>query len=66
MIEQSVLQGNGIGYILEDVVKDEIEKGTLKKLPIKESLPYVTVNLVYIDKYLMSAPKEFIDKYLRN
>lgn len=65
MIEESVLQGNGIGYILEDVVKKEIDKGTLKKLPIKESLPFVTVNLVYIDKYLMSAPKEFIDKYLR-
>ncbi len=65
MIEESVLQGNGIGYILEDVVKSEIDKGILKKLPIKESLPFVTLNLVYIDKYLMSAPKEFIDKYLR-
>lgn len=65
MIHESVLQGIGIGYILEDVVKKDIESGKLRKLDIKEKLPYVTVNLVYIDKYLMKAPKEFIDNYLK-
>lgn len=65
MIHETVLQGIGVGYILEDVVKKDIDKGILKVLPVKETLPFVTVNLVYIDKYLMSAPKEFIDKYLK-
>lgn len=66
MIREAVLNGNGVGYILKDVVKKDLEAGTLKVLPVKEELPYVTVNLVYIDKYLTSAPKEFIEKYLKN
>ena len=65
-IKDAVLQGNGIGYIMEDLVKKDIELGNLEKLNIKEKLPSVTINLVYIDKYLMSAPKVFIDKYLKN
>ena len=65
MIREAVLQGNGIGYILKDVIKKDVENGSLKILPIKEKLPFVTVNLVYIEKYLMSAPKEFIDNYLK-
>ena len=65
MIHQSVLQGIGVGYILQSVVQKDIDKGILKVLPVKETLPYVTVNLVYIEKYLMSAPKEFIDNYLK-
>lgn len=65
MIREAVLNGNGVGYILKDVVKKDIDAGKLKVLPVKETLPYVTVNLVYIDKYLMNAPKEFIDKYLK-
>ena len=66
MIHEAVLQGVGVGYILRDVVKNDIETGKVKVLDIKEKLPYVTVNLVYIDKYLMKAPKEFIDNYLKN
>lgn len=65
MIREAVLNGNGVGYILKDVVKKDIEAGKIQVLPVKEDLPYVTVNLVYIDKYLMNAPKEFIDKYLK-
>lgn len=66
MIREAVLNGNGVGYILKDVVKKDIESGKLKVLPVKEELPFVTVNLVYIDKYLTSAPKEFISNYLKN
>lgn len=66
MIREAVLNGNGVGYILKDVVKKDIANGKLKEIPVKEKLPYVTVNLVYIDKYLMNAPKVFIDKYLKD
>lgn len=65
MIREAVLQGNGIGYILKDIIKKDIEAGRLKVLDIKEELPSVTVNLVYIEKYLMNAPRVFIDKYLK-
>lgn len=66
MIREAVLNGNGVGYILKDVVKKDIEAGKLKVLPVKEELPFITVNLVYIDKFLTSAPKEFISKYLKD
>jgi DNA-binding transcriptional LysR family regulator len=65
MIREAVIQGNGIGYILSDIIKKDIEKGIFKKIDVKETLPSVTVNLVYIDKYLMNAPKVFIDEYLK-
>lgn len=64
-VKEAILQGNGVGYILEPLVKNDIDSGVLEKLNIKEALPYVTVNLVYIDKYLMNAPKVFIDRYLK-
>ncbi len=63
-IRESVLQGVGVGYILQGVVQKDIDNGVLVKLPIKEELPHVTVNLVYIDKFLMTAPREFINKYI--
>lgn len=65
MVHEAILKGNGVGYILQDIVKKDIERGVLKVLPVKEDLPFVTVNLIYIDKYLMNAPKEFIDNYLK-
>lgn len=65
MVQESVLQGNGVGYILKNCAQKNIDKGILKVLPIKEELPKVTVNLVYIDKFLMRAPREFIKNYLK-
>ena len=65
MIHEAVLQGVGVGYILKNVVQKDIDDGLLEEVKIKEELPSVTVNLVYIDKYLMPAPKEFINNYLK-
>lgn len=65
MIKEAILQGNGIGYLLLDNVKKEIMDGTLKEIPIEKNLPYVTIKLVYIDKYLTKAPQVFIDEYLK-
>ena len=65
MIASSILQGVGIGYILEDVIKKDIDSGLIKVLDIEEELPSVSINLVYIDRYLSLAPKKFIDDYLK-
>lgn len=64
MIHESVHQGLGVGYILKSIVQKDIDAGILEELPVEEELPKVTVNLVYIDKYLTNAPKEFIENYL--
>ena len=65
MIQAAMLQGLGIGYIIEDVIKKDVEDGFIKVLPVQEELPSVTINLMYLDKYLMVAPKRFITDYLK-
>lgn len=64
MIMGSIKKDLGIGYIIYDVVKDNIDNGEFKVVNIKEKLPKITINLVYIDKYLTIAPRFFINEYL--
>lgn len=65
MIAGSIKKDLGIGYIIYDVVKDNIENGEFKVIDIKEELPKIKINLVYIEKYLTIAPKFFIENYLK-
>ena len=64
MIKELVQEGCGVGYILDKYVESSVKKGEFEILPIKEDLPEIQVNLIYIDKYLMIAPKKFIDEYI--
>lgn len=64
MIAGSIKKDLGIGYIIYDVVKDNIKNGEFKIVKIEENLPKVTINLVYIEKYLTIAPRFFIENYL--
>ena len=65
MIVGSIKKDLGIGYIIYDVIKDNVENGEFKIIDIKENLPKITINLVYIEKYLTIAPKFFIENYLK-
>lgn len=65
MIVGSIKKDLGIGYIIYDVIKDNIKNGEFKIIDIKENLPKITINLVYIEKYLTIAPKFFIENYLK-
>ena len=65
MIRESMLQDLGIGYIIKEVIKRDLEDGILEEIKLSEKLPAVTINLVYIDKYLTNIPKMFIDNYLK-
>lgn len=64
MIAGSIKKDLGIGYIIYDVIKDNVINGEFKILDIRENLPKITINLVYIEKYLTIAPKFFIENYL--
>jgi DNA-binding transcriptional LysR family regulator len=64
MIKELVQEGCGVGYILDKYIESSVKKGELEILPIEEELPELTINLIYIDKYLMIAPKKFIDEYI--
>ena len=65
MIAGSIKKDLGIGYIIYDVIKDNVENEEFKIIDIKENLPKITINLVYIEKYLTIAPKFFIENYLK-
>lgn len=64
MIVGSIKKDLGLGYIIYDVVKDNIKNGEFKIVKIKENLPKVIINLVFIEKYLTIAPRYFIENYL--
>ena len=64
MIKELVLEGCGVGYILDKYIESSVQKDEVEILPIKEELPEIQINLIYIDKYLMIAPKKFIDEYI--
>ena len=46
------------------MVKDDIEKGKLKQIKVKEQLPEVSLNLIYREKNLTEAPLKFINDFL--
>lgn len=64
MIAGSIKKDLGIGYIIYDVIKDNVKNGEFKIIDIKETLPKITINLVYIEKYLTIAPRFFIENYM--
>lgn len=64
MIYNMVKKGLGIGYLLYDTVKDDIDLGSLNLIKTIEKLPVVDLNLVYKDKHLTEASLKFINDYL--
>ena len=62
LIIDSVKENMGIGYVLEDLVKNDSELHILK---IKEELPISTIALIYNKKFLTTAPRKFIENYIQ-
>lgn len=52
----------GIGYIIKDLVRDDLKRGILKEIKLP-NIPVTGISLVYIPEYLTLAPKEFLNKY---
>lgn len=61
MILGAVKKDLGIGYIIEDLIIDDPE---VCKINIKEKLPKIEINLVYVKKYLTIVPTKFIKKFI--
>lgn len=66
MIISAVKKDLGIGYIIYNLVENDIKNGELIKLDIEEELPSVEINIVYNKKFLTTAPKRFIEDYINN
>lgn len=64
MIISAVKKDLGVGYIIYNLVEDDIKNGELEILDIKEKLPTVEINIVFDKTSLTVAPKKFIEDYI--
>lgn len=64
MIIAAVKENLGIGYVIENLVKKDLDNNLLFKLQIKEELPSIDIILVYNPKYLTTAPNIFIKEFM--
>ena len=64
MIVGAIKKDLGIGYLIYDIIKENVINNEFKIIKVKEQLPKTIINLVYIKKYLPMAPKFFIENYL--
>lgn len=64
MILSAVKRNIGIGYIIYDLVKNDIKDNYLYIVNLKEKLPTVDINIVYNKSFLTTAPKKFIETYI--
>lgn len=64
MIISAVKKDLGIGYIIYNLVEDDIKNEELEILDIKEKLPTVEINIIFDKNFLTTAPKKFIDNYI--
>lgn len=64
MIISAVKKELGIGYIIYNLVENDIKNGELDILNIKEKLPTVEINIIFNRDFLPTAPKKFIENYI--
>ncbi len=64
MIISAVKKDLGIGYVIYELVKDDIDNGILDVINLKEKLPTVGINIVYDKEFLSKAPHKFIEDYI--
>lgn len=64
MIISAIKKDLGIGYVIYNLVEDDIKKEELYIVNVKEKLPNVDINIVYNEHFLTTAPKKFIKNYI--
>lgn len=64
LIITSVRRNIGIGYVVKETVKNELNKEILKEIQLDLNLPMFDIKLIYMNEYLTSIPKKFIKEYL--
>ncbi len=62
VILNAVDNNMGIGYIINNIIKNNDK---YKILDIKEELPTADIDVVFNKKFITSAPKRFIEEYIK-
>ncbi|MBQ6323784.1 MAG: LysR family transcriptional regulator [Bacilli bacterium] len=60
LIIDSVRRNMGIGYVVKDAVDYLIDEGKIEYIDLKEQLPTMEINLVYINNFLTNIGEKFI------
>lgn len=55
-------KGIGIGWLIEDTVKKELNSKEFKKINTNIELPKIDIGIAYINDFLTYAPKRFIEE----
>ena len=64
MIISAIKKDLGVGYIISNLIENEVNNGELEILNIKEKLPTVEINIIYDKRFLTKAPTKFIEDYI--
>ena len=64
MIISAVKKDLGIGYVIQNLVENEVDNNEIEILNLKETLPTVEINMIYDNHFLTIAPKRFIEEYI--
>ena len=62
MLVQAIKKDMGIGYVLKAAVKNDFKKQNLYEVKVKEKLPTIGLNIVYVSDYLTHVPLEFMNE----
>ncbi len=60
LIIDSVRRNMGVGYVVKDAVDYLVEEGIIEYVNLKEELPTMEINLVYINSFLTNIGEKFI------
>ena len=66
MLVNAVKKDMGIGYVIKQAVGKELKNKELFEVKIKEELPALQLNLVYIEEYLTHIPEKFMNLIKEN
>ena len=56
----------GIGYVVKSAIKYLVDAKILEYIDLREELPKMEINLVYIKNYLTNVAKLFIEEEIIN
>lgn len=59
----AVKRGLGVGYVMKESVKNELENKELYEIKLPIKLPISKINLIYIKEQLTQSDKKFIKNY---
>ena len=66
LIIDAVRKNLGVGYVLKPAVSYLVNANILETIELKEKLPSIELNIVYIEKYLNKLSKVFIEEVIMN